>query len=532
MKIVIKIFLIISGLLTNSFLYALELHNLELVAELSAPDTNFPAGFGCAIVSGDLNGDGYSDIVVGGGLLGEDTSNCVSIYYGGVTLHTTPDLIIKEQSGDHYGWRFGDNIEIGDINKDGFDDIIAMGGAHTRIYYGSAIMDTIPDLIAEYGSSGNASGRCGDFNSDGYDDWVIPNYDWNGGKGKTDIFFGGFTPNATPGVILYSESGGGNFGWTIRSDYDVNNDGYDDLFISAPWYTGTWGYQGKTYIYYGGNPIDTVPDLTMLGKSGGDEFGEAIALTPDLNNDGYDDAFVGDPLSVVHDTVYGYWGGNPMNNAEDMIFADSGTYYGYAIGGAKKVLTSGEKVLIVGACGYYLTYPICKGKIYIYLGGNSLDTTTEAYAIGADNVEIGWRVADAGDINGDGYNEIMFSNYAANNTPHKVWVCKYTGPGVEENSDFGFWNAELTAKPNPFIRSTVISYSISGGFRSTQQAKDKVGQGFSLAIYDISGKLVENIVTTSLLHSKVNIGKNLKSGIYFVKAGDSKPIKIVKMSCL
>ncbi|MDD5529521.1 MAG: T9SS type A sorting domain-containing protein [bacterium] len=526
MKIFIKTFLIISGLLINNLLYALELHNLELVAELSAPDTNMSGVFGLAIASGDINGDGYSDIVVGGGLLGEDTSCCVAIYYGGLSLHKTPDLIIKEQIEDRYGWRFGENIEIGDINGDGFDDIIVMGGAHTRIYYGSTIMDTIADLSVESGSSCDASGRCGDLNGDGYDDWVIPDYTWNSGGGKVDIFFGGPTPDAIPDITLHCEEiGRGNFGGFVKGGYDVNDDGYDDLLISAVGYSGnggTWAYQGKTYIYYGENLMDTIPDVEMLGKSAGDFFGAAIALTPDLNDDGYDDAFVGDPLDNVHDMVYGYWGGNPMNGGEDMIF--SGEYYanrsryGEAVAGLEKANLSGAKILVIGADSY--PYPfgaLLKGKVYIYLGGNSFDTTAEAYAIGSDSLQtIGMQVADAGDVNGDGCNEIMFSNYASPKTL-KVWVCKYTGPGIEENSDSG-------------------RRSSSGGNADLKIIKDKIYLSVPnnectnalLTIYDLCGRMKEIVYTGVLNKGNYTFTPNIrKSGIYFVRltAGTFKETK-------
>jgi hypothetical protein len=146
MKIVIKIFLIISGFSISNFLYALELYNLELVAELP--------GCGSAIVSGDINGDGFSDVCIGGGKVG--SKMCVLIYYGSQTPDTIPDIVLLEDSMDP-GNSFGTNIEVGDINGDEFDDVIVMGGASTRIYFGGNPMDTIPDLIAEYGSSGNAS---------------------------------------------------------------------------------------------------------------------------------------------------------------------------------------------------------------------------------------------------------------------------------------------------------------------------------------------------------------------------------------
>ncbi|MDD5528814.1 MAG: SBBP repeat-containing protein [bacterium] len=96
---------------------------------------------------------------------------------------------------------------------------------------------------------------------------------------------------------------------------------------------------------------------------------------------------------------------------------------------------------------------------------------------------------------------------------------KYSCVGVEEEKS-NIKNQKLNIQifPNPFVSKTVVSGSSSGGFRSAQQ-----GEETKIQIYDIAGKLVET--------TKDNIvGKNLKSGIYFARVNDSKPVKIVKMS--
>jgi hypothetical protein len=101
--------------------------------------------------------------------------------------------------------------------------------------------------------------------------------------------------------------------------------------------------------------------------------------------------------------------------------------------------------------------------------------------------------------------------------------------GVEETSnlDFGFGNGELKAFPNPFVQSTVISGSASGG-----SVKDKI------KIYDISGKLVKtfplttnhsSLTTNITWDGKDNNGKVTEAGIYFVKAQDEKLTKIIKL---
>ena len=127
-------------------------------------------------------------------------------------------------------------------------------------------------------------------------------------------------------------------------------------------------------------------------------------------------------------------------------------------------------------------------------------------------------MADAGDVNNDGVGEIMFSNYAAPSAIHRVWVCKYTGPGVEEISDFGFRNADLKISQNPFIKSTIIKYFIP------------VRTRVILSIYDISGSCVKTFINGEKEAGNYSISlnaKELKTGIYFVKltAGNYKETK-------
>ncbi|MCK4306976.1 FG-GAP repeat protein [candidate division WOR-3 bacterium] len=512
----IRIFFISFIVLTPSLVYPLELHNLELVLEIMRPDTSSihsPLGIGLA--SGDVNGDGFSDIIVGGGGIGYD--KCVCVYYGGETPDPTPDVIIMQKPEDE-GNAFGNYVTVGDINGDGYDDVMIGGGYQSRAYFGGDPMDSLPDLMLECGEWMG----CGDLNNDGYDDWAIGQCVWDEGRGKVIIYFGDSIPDIIPDIVLYGEEiGRGNFGGSIQSGFDVNGDGYEDLFISAKGYygnNGTWQYQGKTYIYYGGDPMDTVPDVTMLGKCPWDFFG-IPALVPDLTGDGFDDACVGDPLDNVHDTVYSYWGGNPMDSGVDLIF--SGEYsrnrFGNSIGGIEKVHPSGSKAVSIGSCCYPDPYidTLLRGKVYVYLGGTSLDIVVDAWAVGVDSQEIGWVVASAGDVDGDGIDEIMFSNYAAlSYIPHKVWICKYTGPGVEEtNYQLAINNYQLAISPNPVVRRAVINYQLP--------VKSKV----SLEIYDVSGRLVKKLFDKSQKLGQYEViwngtdekGKSVASGVYVFK---------------
>ncbi|MFA5032095.1 MAG: kelch repeat-containing protein [bacterium] len=111
------------------------------------------------------------------------------------------------------------------------------------------------------------------------------------------------------------------------------------------------------------------------------------------------------------------------------------------------------------------------------------------------------------------------------------WYKQCAGIEDKSNLDFGFRNAELTAKPNPFVNKTVVSISLA-------VADGNVGQGFSLAIYDIAGKLVKTLspINDSRLTNneikwdgKDNKGKNVRQGIYFVRNKSKGSLKLIKL---
>ncbi|MDD5528740.1 MAG: T9SS type A sorting domain-containing protein [bacterium] len=122
-------------------------------------------------------------------------------------------------------------------------------------------------------------------------------------------------------------------------------------------------------------------------------------------------------------------------------------------------------------------------------------------------------------IDNDGYTHISYKDAVSDISQyHELKYAKGIGVGIEENNDNCLMlNAQLKAEPNPFVEKTVVSGSASGGFRSAQQEKET-----KIQIYDVSGKLIEG--------TKDNIiGKKLKSGVYFIKVNNYKPLKVVKL---
>ena len=458
--------------------------------------------------AGDVNGDGYDDLIIGtpGGDPNGPGSGESYIVYGGASAPGTDGVLdLSRLALDGNGFTLAgidefDNAgfsvsSAGDVNGDGYDDLIigAFGvgsvqgeydtipgpGEAYVVYGGATGADLVLDRSTLDGTrgfaltgidAGDRSGfsvsSAGDVNGDGYDDLIIGAYgaDPNGNSsGETYIVYGGARAPGTGGVLdlgaldgsngftLTGIDGDDNSGSTVSSAGDVNGDGYDDLIIGARYADPDGDNRaGETYIIYGGASApgtDGVLDLSALDGTNGfiltgvdayDNSGFSVSSAGDVNGDGYDDLIIGarnaDPNGDMNagETYIVYGGasapiGGRFNlstlngsNGFTLTGIDGDDQSGSSVSSAGDVNGDGYDDLIIGASGADPDGDSNAGETYIVYGGASapgtggvldlsdLDGTNGFILTGIDAGDLsGLSVSSAGDVNGDGYDDLI-----------------------------------------------------------------------------------------------------------------------------
>ncbi len=433
-------------------------YNLGTTAMDTTADTTFSGAadsdyLGNSVASaGDVNGDGYNDVIVGAPLAdaGGTNKGQAYIYYGGPSMDNTADVTFSGGAdNDWLGWSVA---SAGDVNGDGYTDVIVgaykadAGGAdkgQAYIYYGGPLMDNTADVTFSGGADGDQLGisvsLAGDVNGDGYADVIVGATGAGSGNGQAYIYYGGPSMDNTADVTFTGGAFLDNLGTSVSSAGDVNGDGYADVIVGVLYGSS---FRGQAYIYYGGPSMDNTADVTFTGTSMGDYLGSSVSSAGDVNGDGYADVIVGAygfSANGNKGRAYIYYGGPSMDSTADVTFTggSNGDYLGYSVSSAGDVNGDGYNDVIVGA-EYTHAGGTDKGQAYIYYGGASMDNTADVTFTGAANSDfLGNSVASAGDVNGDGYADVIVgANYANAGGTDKGQAYIYTGTGNQWQSVF------------------------------------------------------------------------------------------------
>ncbi|MCP4429162.1 MAG: hypothetical protein GY803_32145, partial [Chloroflexi bacterium] len=203
----------------------------------------------------------------------------------------------------------------GDVNGDGYDDVIV--GAYrfdngesdegqAALHYGSDRgIVSYPAWTVEGDQAsawlGHAVASAGDVNNDGYADVIVGARSYDSGgytdNGKAEVYYGSATGlNSTADWVAAGGQDNELFGHAVAAAGDVNGDGYEDVIIGARGYSNGEAAEGRAYVYYGSAAgLVLTPTWTAESNYTSAWFGYAVNTAGDVNNDGYDDVIVGSP---------------------------------------------------------------------------------------------------------------------------------------------------------------------------------------------------------------------------------------------
>ncbi len=470
--------------------------------------------------AGDINGDGIDDLIIGQSSAAPNGMKSAGASY----------LVFGQANG------FDANLELTDLDgANGF---------------------TIHGLKSRDGLGGSVSGA-GDINGDGFDDLLIaasgadPNGERNAGEvyvifGKADDFDASISPaslNGANGFVIKGQDSIDGVGRSVAAAGDINGDGFDDLAVGAPsanyrmFNYSYGGAQGEVYIVFGkAGAFDADLELSDLDGSNGiiipgfeisGRFGGTVSGAGDINGDGFDDLIIG--ANRANDRFHYYSGPYGVGKGESYVifgkaggpdhrlspyrisgedgFAITGIKYddhsGYSVSGGGDINGDGYDDLVIGSFGADSNAKEDAGESYVIFGKASGFTDNlnlselngnNGFVITGINKDdfTGHSVSIAGDINGDGLDDLFIGSAFAN-PKGKI----YTGESYVVYGKFDGYSAVLNLNSlngtNGFViegvtGSSILHATVSGAGDINGDGYDDlaIGRSGSYTSYDNS----------------------------------------------
>ena len=489
--------------------------------------------------AGDVNGDGFDDFIVGADGADEGGNNRGAAYVvfgqaGGLgsfnlsTLNGTNGFKLRSVDDNDYAGKSAS--AAGDVNGDGFDDLIvgayfadADHGANANDNRGAAYVVFGRSSFAGVGSTGLALStldgtdgfkligvsandrtgesvaRAGDVNGDGLDDVIVGARNVNSEAGAAYVVFGksrfasapapGFsiglgTLDGSDGFKLSGEDAGDRAGFSVSGAGDVNGDGFDDVIVGAFRAEEASGgtNRGAAYVVFGRSSfagtsaiglgtLQGTDGLKLTGVANEDRAGRSVGVAGDVNGDGFDDVIVGalnaDNTGSEYTgagAAYVIYGRSSFVPGPSVGFSiglgtlDGATGFklggvaagdgaGIAASGAGDVNGDGFADLIVGAykadevsaTGNSGAAYVVFGKSRIVgtpvagfsLGLGTLDGANGFKLTGEESSQAGRSVSAAGDVNGDGFGDVSVGAIFASAGLDGAAYVVYGGPSGE-----------------------------------------------------------------------------------------------------
>ncbi|MFO1079062.1 MAG: VCBS domain-containing protein [Reyranellaceae bacterium] len=428
--------------------------------------------------AGDLNGDGYDDVVVGAPVAEDSIPVNVSsrageayVVFGGATAPSARDsqgravvdlaalapsqgfVLRGPAAGDLTGWSVA---AAGDLNGDGIGDLIVGNPAAGSDYAGAAYV-----LYGRDSGFGTIDGR-----------------------GRAVVDLGALS--STDGFTIRGAAAGDLAGWSVAAAGDVNGDGIADMIVGAPFGSAGGSFSGQSYVVYGKSggigtsdghghttldlaTLSAADGFVVRGAASGDQAGWSVATAGDVNGDGIDDLLIGAPFGgdggLFAGQAYVLFGqagpraatdgsgqavidladaANLSPNRGFLIRGDSEwSFAGWSVSTAGDVNGDGFDDLVIGA-------PIAgsgdgpTGQAYVVFGSEhgfgALDgqgravidlsndgagfTASQGFVIRGDTShdEAGLQVSRVGDFNGDGYDDLLVGARSADDAAGRSYI--------------------------------------------------------------------------------------------------------------
>lgn len=346
-------------------------------------------------IAGDLNGDGFEDIIIGAPFHDDTGPNSGKVYIifgkkeGWVLNNNLSEAEVFIHGNNQIG-QLGIRVSgPGDINGDGYDDILISGFTQ----------DNISKFFLFFGKE---NGWDKHYNiNDAASSWIGEDY-------------------------VDSKSG---FGPTITGVGDVNRDGYFDFIVGSPSFSKKGTDIGRAYLFFGKNhgwkknqPLNK-SDVIIDGKY---KLGLSIEGAGDVNGDQYDDIIFGSPGENNNGEFYLLFGKEKgwektidIIDSDVIFIGEKENDYGHSrqfVDGAADINGDGFDDLIIGAQGNDFN-GMGSGQVYIFFGKDSgwtkqmnLSKADASFIGNGSNSGLGYSVKGAGDINGDKYDDLLIGS--------------------------------------------------------------------------------------------------------------------------
>jgi hypothetical protein len=410
-----------------------------------------------------VDGDGFDDVLVGAPRYadGQTDEGLVFLYAGGPAGPATSPAAVL-QSDQRYAW-FGIALgPAGDVNGDGYEDVIVGAPRYDGeerdegaafVYHGGPtglitatawLVHPTDQADARFGA---AVASAGDVNGDGYGDVIVTanGYDAEAAnEGAAFVYYGGPDGLATdPAWTVHPvDQDYANFGRSAASAGDLNGDGYSDVIVGAPWYdvdqTDEGRNWGMAFVYHGSaTGLGAEPDWSKVAERKKGRFGTSVSTAGDVDGDGYSDVIVGAyQYTEVHNVTpwregaaFVYHGGpDGLDTGSGDWIVRSGqkeAKFALSVSTAGDVDGDGYADLVVGAPNYDDGEPQ-EGFAFVFHGSPDGLDAAPAWSVDGDQrgAAFGFAVSTAGDVNGDGYGDVI------------VGAPTYNSGGIDQGAAF------------------------------------------------------------------------------------------------